>query len=264
MEKTVLNCFRRHIYNIFLLVCLFSSFTLVADHQCNCEFCELEFDLEEPINYEELGEYEDLFREFEEKIEEEEAELDVEGGLFRKWKKKIKRWFKKRVVKLIKSFIDLKKIRNADDCAYTVARFKRKVDKIHKTGSIEKLFEKFDEEIPEDPRFASFDRFKKRIKYYYNNKKAKPPSKKSFHIEISDIDYKKPDYDGELDNIPTRALIGGVEIACGSLISILPFPGCQWLGYSLIGHGVSQIYEGYMQEYEDGQGAYFDSYQSNI
>jgi hypothetical protein len=227
-----------------------SPFSLLADHECNCDYCELELDFEEPIDYEELGEYEGMFREFEEKIEEEEGDLDVECGVFKKWGKKLKRWFKKRVVDLIKKCVDLEKIRNAEDCAYTVADFKRKADKIHNTGSIEKMFKDFDDRLPDNAPVAGFEHFKSRVKYYYNNKKARSPKNKSFDVSNLNIEHRKPEYNGELDDIPTRALIGGAEIACGSLIAVLPFPGCAWLGWTLIGHGSTQIYEAYMNEYE--------------
>lgn len=147
--------------------------------------------------------------------------------------------------------MDLEKIRNAEDCAYTVADLKRKADKIHNTGSIEKMFKEFDDRLPENAPAAGFKHFKNRVKYYYFNKKARPPKNNSFDVSDLNIDLRKPEYNGELDDIPTRALIGGVEIACGSLIAAIPFPGCSWLGWTLIGHGATQIYEAYMNEYEN-------------
>ena len=246
--------FRKHVFTHVLHVCIFclicSPFSLLADHECNCEYCGLDVDLEEPINYEELGQYEDAFREFEDRIEEEEGDLDVECGIFKKWGKKAKRWLKKRVVSILKKCVNLEKIRNAEDCAYTVAKFKRKADKYHNTGSIEDLFKGIDENLPDNAPAESFQKFKNRIRYYYDHKNAKPPINKDFDISNLNLELRKPEYNGELDHIPTRALIGGVEIGCGFLIGALPFPGCAWLGGWLIGHGATQIYEGYMNEYE--------------
>jgi hypothetical protein len=33
----------------------------------------------------------------------------------------------------------------------------------------------------------------------------------------------------------------------------IPFPGCLFVGRTLIGHGATQLYEGYMQKYEREQ-----------
>lgn len=255
MAKTFFNNPVRYIFYVFVFVSMYNPHALLADHQCNCEYCDLDIEYEESINYESLDEYEDIFRIFEAKVEE-ENELDVECGMFNKWGKKAKRWLKKRVVSVLKKCVNLKRIRNAEDCAYTVAKFKRKVDKKHNTGSIDKMFEKFDEHVPDDPCVESFEKFKGRIKYYYDNQDARPPkgpdrNRYDFCMNCS-FSENNP-YKSDLDDIPTRALLGGVEIACGSLIMVLPFPGCSWLGWTLIGHGTAQIYEGYMQKFEEDQ-----------
>lgn len=52
----------------------------------------------------------------------------------------------------------------------------------------------------------------------------------------------------EKDNANPQYIFGYLEIACGSLIHILPFPGCKALGKLLIGDGCIRI--GY-QYYED-------------
>ncbi len=121
--------FRKHVFTHVLHVCIFcficSPFSLLADHKCNCEYCDLDVDLEKPINYKELGQYEEVFREFEEKIEEESV-VDIECGLFKKWGKKTKRWLKKRVTSIFKKCVNLQKIRNAEDCAYTIAKLRER------------------------------------------------------------------------------------------------------------------------------------------
>lgn len=251
MEKIIYNHFSHSIFYISFLLCVCSSFTLLANHECDCLYCELGEGLEEGFNYESLGEFEDLFRNIEEAFDanDMELEIEVECGLFKKWGKKIKRWMKKRVYNLFKKCVNLDKMRTMDDCAYTVAKFKRKLDKIHKTGSIDKMLDKFDKQLPKDPRISDFLAFKNKIKYYCNNKHAKPSHTNC--LALFEFDCRKPKYNGELDHIPMRALCGGVMMGCGCLIAVIPFPGCSYVGGVMGATGFGMIVDAYVKKREE-------------
>lgn len=242
MGKSFQTYYTGCIYITLVLSLVFSPILITAN-QCDCYFCE-ENAIEEPIDYESLGEFEEAFRQFE---IESDAEDDLEDaqkkGFFKKWCKKLKNWFKKKTYKIFKKMVGLKKTRNSEECAYTIAKFKRKIDKkLYHTGSIDKMFSKFDEHT-NDSSFVELDKFKERIKFYYKNKNEKPPTntEKNSHNEVHE----------QLKDVPTRVLWGCTAIACGTIIRFLPFPGCSALGYTLIAHGTSQIYEGYMNRYEE-------------
>jgi len=256
MEKINQHSFRSCIYYLCLVSLVFSPISVRAD-ECQCYFCGNLFECEEAIDYEGLGEYEDMFREFEARSDEEEGEFVAKAFFLKKWCKKVKRWFKKTVAKVLKKMINYKKFKSGEHCAYEVAKFKRDVDKkLHNTGDIENMLKEF-ECGTDDPAYAGMESFRERIRYYYYNKNATPPKHPDHDRYNFCMDCQMATKDGkkksDLDDIPIRALIGGVEVSCGFLIQVLPFPGCLWLGRALIGHGFSQIYEGYMQQYEEDQ-----------
>lgn len=255
MEKPNFNRTGDSIRYVCVLILLFSPLSLVAEESfCTC--CGNELSSEDYIDYEGLGEYEEMFREFEIRAEEEDSQFQAKGFFLKKWCKKLKRWFKKTITKVLKKMIDFKKFKSGEHCAYEVAHFKKKVDKkLHNTGSIDDMFSKFDnhsnfcEEATE-----GMNKFKERIHYYYTHENATPPKHPDhdrYNFCVNCSVHTEEHRKNDLEDVPIRALIGGLEIACGSLISVLPFPGCRWLGFSLITHGSSQIYEGYMQEYEN-------------
>lgn len=255
MEKINLYNFRNWVSCLCIVTLIFSSVPILAVDNCECYFCSED---EEEINYEELGEYEDMFREFEQIADAEDEEDDElqKKGFIKKWCRKLKRWFKKNVAKLVQKMIGFKTFSSGEHCAYEIAEFKRKIDnKLHKTGDIENMLSEFDKHSGVSVEaYEGMNRFKERIRYYYNNPKAPPPK----HPDHNRYDqcvqfYAKGPHDKKngLEDIPARALIGGVEIACGFLIQILPFPGCVFLGRALISHGATQIYEGYMNQYEE-------------
>lgn len=252
MEKININFIADFFHYIYIFTFICSPISLLAVNNYESNFSELDVDSERFINYEKLEEYEEMYRIFEAEMEEEGSEeYSMKGGSFSKWGNPLKRWLKQTTVSLIKKMVNLKKIRNSEDCAYTVVEFKRKLDALHETGDIETMLNSFGVHVPDDPRYASMEKFKNRIRYYHYNEKAKPakcPFSDRYCIEFSQ---RYRNNKNDLDDIPARALIGGVEIACGSLIMVLPFPGCRWLGWTLITHGTTQIYEGYMNEYEE-------------
>jgi len=226
---------------ILLFVCISPSFALNSTEACECYFCVEENAVEESIDYKSLGEFEEIFREFERQADEEES---VDGcckkGFFGKWCKKLNKWFKKKVVKVLKKTVDFKKIRNSEDCAHTIAKFKRKVDKkLYKTGDIEKMLSAFDEHT-DDVTYKKMGGFKDRIRFYYHNKNAKPPKKSEYDSE------KYEHVRSQTDSIPNKALWGGVEFACGWIIYVIPFPGCNWLGSALMGDGIIKIMDAYV------------------
>lgn len=251
MEKTIYNNLNHYIFYFYIFVLLGSSFPLLADHECDCPYCEIGDITEEHFDYESLGELEVVFRNIEEAIDADnrELEIEVECGVFKKWGKKIKRWMKRKVYNLFKKCVNLDKLRTMDDCAYTFANFKRKLDKIYKTGSIDKLLDKFDEQLPKDPRISDFREFKSKVKYYANNKHAKPSDKNC--LSFFSLDCQKPEYNGELDDIPTRALIGGVMVGCGTLIGFIPFPGCAYVGSTIATTGFGMIVDAYVKKWEE-------------
>lgn len=255
MEKISLYNFRNCICCLCIVTLIFQSVPALANDNCNCYFCGEE--AEEEIDYESLGEYEDMFRQFEEIADADDEEGATAKTFFlKKWCKKLKRWFKKQLNKILKKMVGFKKFKSGEHCAYEVAHFKRKIDKkLHKTGDIENMLAEFDQHSGfSQEAYEGMNRFKSRIRYYYYNDKAKPPKHPDHNRYDQSVEFMAKGKDGkknDLDDIPVRALIGGVEIACGFLIQILPFPGCLYLGRALIGHGATQIYEGYMKQYEE-------------
>ncbi len=244
MAKINRNAFLKCVFNFFIYTYFIQSISLNAS-ECQCNFCANE-KIENEFDYSKLGDFEEMFLEFDRLSEENENES--KEFFVKKWCKKAKRYFKKRLIKVVKKIINVKDFRNADDCAYTVAKFKRKIDrKVHNTGKIDEILVKFDE-IADDERFVGMKAFSGRIKYYSENKKARPPKHPDYNRYNQDVDFIAKS--GELDHIPDRALFGGVEIGCGLLIGVLPFPGCAWLAGIMIGHGWSLIFDGYMQEWE--------------
>lgn len=196
------------------------------------------YDYDEPTNYEEYGEFAEILKVFEDEIalqEEVDESEAIEKGVFSKWTKKLKRWFLKRTKKVLKKCLKLTHCSNPEECAYTAAKFKRKIDKVCNTGSIDNIFSNFDKNIPKGKNIDSFEYFKDRIRFYHKNKHAKP-SKYVAKGEVRD----------DLKNIPFGAVMGGLEIFCGSLVAVLPFPGCRYLGAD----GLSRIITAYADDYE--------------
>lgn len=255
MEKPYFNCTWNSIRYVCVLVLLFSNISLVAE-EATCCSCGLQLESEDFIDYEGLGEYEEMFREFELRAEAEDCQIQAKTFFLKKWCKKLKRWFKKTVTKVLKKMVNFKKFKSGEHCAYEVAHFKKKVDKkLHNTGGIDEMFSEFDNHsnVCEEAN-EGMNKFKERIRYYYTHENAKPPKHPDhdrYNFCVNCSVHSKEHKNNQLEDVPVRALIGGVEIACGSLIAVLPFPGCRWLGFSLITHGSSQIYEGYMQQYEN-------------
>lgn len=241
MEKININRIGNYIHYVCILALVCMPLQVSAKCACGCERINED---DADIDYEKLGEYEEIFRDFENQIEVDEQSEAYKAFFLVKWCKKLKRWFKKRVYNFLSSISGLKGERHPEYCAYTVAHFKRKVDKICYTMNIDELFRMCSKEIGDSPAFASMQKFNARIRYYHDNKDALPPR----HPQHNRYDQSVKDCD--LEDVPTRAIFGGVEVACGCLIVVLPFPGCSWLGKTLIAHGSYQIYEGYMRQYE--------------
>lgn len=250
MEKSFYNIARNNICRFCLFTLCLSPLSVAAElcTSCGCSVSKDE------ISYQGLGDYEEMLREFD-RISELEEELQPRGFFLQKWCKHLKKWFKKKLVKVLIKMVDLNKFKNGEHCAFELAHFKKKIDKkLYNTGSLDNIFSEIDlhSNVCQEAK-NGMNRFKERVNYYYTHDKALPPgyadpNRYDMCIDCSTNIYGYPR--NELEDIPIRALFGGVEIGCGALIAVLPFPGCRFLGFSLITHGSSQIYEGYMQEYE--------------
>ncbi len=88
---------------------------------------------EEFENYEQYGEFADMVKDFHIAMEMDE-QLSEECGVFSKWGRKLKRWLKNTVKDMVVKFLDLKPGGDPDTCAYNVAKIKRRIDKVYKTG----------------------------------------------------------------------------------------------------------------------------------
>ena len=249
-------------YYYFCVLLLTFNVIVGTETTWQCQNCYVDIDSEEPIAYEDLGDYESIFRCFEQMMDEEETinqdikSPEMSENFVKKWTKKLKRWFKKRIAKSLKKWMGLKKVKNGDQCAYAVAEFKRKIDKNFKVGTIDEIFAQFDHYIPKEANHQHLDKFKTRVKFYYDNKNARPKKAidpNRYNLCVSCRQYQQEQEPNELNDIPVRALIGGIEIGCGCIMLYIPFPPVMWLGRTLIAHGISQIYEGYMTEYEENQ-----------
>jgi len=98
-----------------------------------------------------------------------------------------------------------------------------------KRGSIDDFLQRFDDTVGHSS--ASLEYFKKQIRYYDKNKKAKPFDKSR---PWYNVDFKAGD---ELKDVHPNYIFGGLEIACACLIAVLPFPGCKALAASLASDG---------------------------
>lgn len=263
MEKAFPLISLRNIPYYYFCVLLFTfNVVLASDQTWQCQNCYVDIDSEEPVSYGDLGDYEMMFRCFEQMMDQEETAeesnqpFQMKGNFIQKWSKKVKRWMTKKIAKSMKKWMGLKKVKNGDECAFAVAEFKRKIDKKFEIGSIDQIFNEFDRYVPKESNLDHLDKFKKRVKFYYNNKNAHPrkavdPNR--YNLCIHCQQYQHQQEANELNEIPVRALIGGIEIGCGCIMIYIPFPPVIWLGRTLIAHGIGQIYEGYMTEYEKNQ-----------
>lgn len=189
---------------------------------------------EEFENYEQYGEFADMVKDFHIAMEMDE-QLSEECGVFSKWGRKLKRWFKNTVKDMVVKFLDLKPGGDPDTCAYNVAKIKRRIDKVYKTGSIDDFLKRFDDTVGHSSE--SLEYFKNRIRFYDKNKKAKPSDKNKPRVNIN-VDFKAGD---ELKDVHPNYIFGGLEIACACLIAVLPFPGCKALAASLAFDGLSRM-----------------------
>lgn len=249
------KCF---IINYIRYFCAFlvilSPVSILNSSECVCYFCNEDDFPEDYLDYSLLGEYEKGFQEFDILSENE----DHEKGILRKWCRKVKKWFRKNLYKTLTKFIHVSIFTNGETAAYEIAHMKIKIDKkVHHTGHIEEVLSKFERQT-NDPAYEDMNLFTDRIRYYYTHPNATPQLYFNGHpitnlnLEVSTEFEKRVHYDeDQLKNIPTRALMGGVGVASGVLVCAIPLPGCRSLGIFLISAGSQQIYEGYMQKYEE-------------
>lgn len=224
-----------------------------------CEECGEE--IEEFIpNYEELEEFEDLYRGFEEEIDrfEEDEVFDspqsFQMGVLKKWNRKAKRWLKKKTFKMLRKMMRIKKHGTIDDYAYTLAGFKRKTEKRFRAKrGLDKAFKLMDQNCPDDIQDFT-THFKNRIQFFYYNKHLRPKSvdkkQKSQHSFESRKYGEVPEAsDEELDeffsHMSLTQVLGCVAIGCGVMISVIPNPLTRWAGSAMISIGMGFFAEEY-------------------
>lgn len=194
-----------------------------------------------PDSYEYYGEYGYMLEAYDRAVEIEEA-LEENCGIFSKWGKKLKRWFKNTVRGMCMKFLQIQPSSDPEVCAYNVAKLKRHIDSVYKTDDVSVLLDNFQNELPSNCKGASS--FKARVRYYVENKDARPyggdVNRYDQHVNLTVHD--------DLKDTDSAYIFGYLEIACGALISVLPFPGCKVLGRLLITNGVYRI--GY-KKYEE-------------
>ena len=184
--------------------------------------------------FEDLGDMSDVYDEIEQLVlgqeEVEESEYHLKGNFLKKWTRKLKRYFLKNIKKVLKkclSSTDFGKCKTVDDFAYIAACYKRDVDKICNTGSIDGILKSFDSRVPTELRSANTELLKERIKFYSNNKHARPP--KNYKLKGVDQD------------VPTNVLVGGVEVFCAALIFMIPLPSCRVIAGIVLSDGLRRL-----------------------
>jgi len=119
-----------------------------------------------------------------------------------------------------------------DQIAKEAAKFKKKLDKIYPINiSFDDAFALTTKKCSENNitfNKKTLKSIQKKIKGYYDSKSL--VSKKS---------------GGE--DIPERVVIGYVEVFCGVLIAMIPFPVCEALGTGLIINGLNEIINGQVE-----------------
>lgn len=220
---------------IFSIVC---APLQISCNECQCYFCE---EQGEDLNHEIFNQLDEAFRQFEYEVENSENDELHTKGFLGKWCKKLKKWFKKKAYHLFKKIAGVKKLKTKEDCAYAIAKFKRKIDKkLYNTGKIDKIFEKFDEKFEKNHQMNDF---KDRIKFYHQNKDAVP----EHHQERFD------DVNAQMKDVPISILVGGVTFYCGAVVAMIPFPGCPLLGGIMMGCGAELMYNSWANDFSEKQ-----------
>lgn len=184
----------------------------------------------------ELSQYADMYADFENMVDNSDY---VQKSL---WSKKTKSALKKCVLHMFKEMVIVDRVQNVDQAAYVIADLKRKIDKkFFFTCSSEDFLTQFSE-------YADLDAFKDRIKFYLENPDEMPTkvdaNRYNFLSTHERIREKHPRTD--LDDIPWRCVVAGLEIGCGVLLMRLPFPPAIKIGVGLISHGTAILYDEYV------------------
>ena len=120
-----------------------------------------------------------------------------------------------------------------DEITKEAAKFKKKLDKIYPTN------------ISLDDAFALATSKCSESNIHFNKKSLKAIQKKiKGHISGKTLVSKKGS-GGE--DVPERVVIGYVEVFCGVLIAMIPFPVCEALGTGLIINGLNEIINGQVE-----------------
>jgi len=249
------NVYRKIIYVFSYVYCILSFVGFCSASELseleNLTGYDIEYDIDCNIDYleeiddlESLGKYKDMYKTYLIISEIEEKSY----GVISKFKKSIK----KKVFRLFKRLACKAFFQSTDHFGYSVAYSKKRLDKLSKKNkySTEKFIKKLDEKLPKIMPEKDRELIKNKIKFFIDNKHASPKSDFELAMEMYN-EFQKPEYHGELDHIPVAALFGGVEVACGLLIVALPFPGCIWLGQTLMSTGIGTISAAYIKKYID-------------
>jgi len=245
MEKVFLLRGDLYIRVAIIYGLVFAPVFLGANDYNRCVVCEEEIP-DEGADLELFEEFERAFEEFDKEavVEEEDDSEAHKKGFLKKWTKKLKKWFAKKIYKIFKKIAGVKKIKNSEDCAYAIAKFKRKMDKkFSKHLTVDEMFQKFDEHT-ENFRYNDMVKFKDRIKFYHKNKHEKPPQ----HHQDGFDEHSK-----ELEKVPMKVMLGGVGIFCGTIIMFIPLPGCYSLGKYVIETGIGLIAANYIDQMIDSE-----------
>lgn len=239
----------RYINTLMLACFIFTNSYGICDIRLSQVHVDEEFllyETEEEIELEELGEFIPMYLDMERELDLAECEDDefVKAEFFlKKWTRKLKRWFKKKLMSLLKHFLNIKNEGGSMDyCAYTVAKHKRLFDKLYNTGKIDRTLAMFDRHCPKNVPPGFKEEFKERVRYYVEN----PKKRVSDGLEYDFLAAKEK----EKQKYPPRAIFGGLEIFTGALICALPFPGTEYIGKLLIGTGFALVCESCCTEYE--------------
>ena len=147
----------------------------------------------------------------------------------------------KEINKLLKPITKLDMSSSLDDIAKAAAKFKKGLDFLYNTGiSIDQAFDLCLNQLSQKGIRLKKSHIKpliKRIKHY---------EAKGFEKDFT-LDCEKSSHKEDIE-MPSEAILGCVQIFCGVLLCVIPYPTVQSAGIGLIGSGVTMILLAYDEE----------------
>lgn len=186
-------------------------------------------------DYSEYGEFGDAIAAFDVHLN---AQDDVKRKGVKKWWKKFKRFLKKNLRKMGKWVLKRIGGKNPEECAYTVAKFMRKMGKFTKVPTVSKAFDKLKEEIPECRYVEKIDKFQHKVEFYLNHR----------HLSPKNLVVKGEDWYADT---PPGVYIGVAEGVCGAVLSW--FPPTRIIGAWLLGDAATRIISALQDHLEQQQ-----------